>query len=61
MEGERLYRLSQVADAANLSIRTVQTHVEKGALEVQRVGPAKLPRVKESELRRYLGEKSSGE
>lgn len=55
MEGERLFRLSQVADAADLSLRTVQNHVQKGALKVQRVGPAKLPRVTESELRKYLG------
>lgn len=56
MDGERLYRLSQVAEAANLSLRTIQLHVEKGALKVQRVGPARLPRVKESELRKYLGD-----
>ena len=56
VEGEKLYRLSQVADAANLSVRTIQTHVEKGALKVRRVGPAKLPRVTESELKKYLGD-----
>lgn len=56
MDGERLYRLSQVADAANLSLRAVQTHVQKGALHVRRIGPAKLPRVTETELRKYLGE-----
>ena len=55
MEGEKLYRLSQVAEAANLSVRTVQLHVEKGALKVKRVGPHRLPRVPESELRKYLG------
>lgn len=54
MEGEKLYRLSQVAEAANVSLRTVQTHVSKGALVVKRVGPYRLPRVPESALRDYL-------
>jgi hypothetical protein len=60
VEGERLYRLSQVADAANLSVRTVQNHVEKGALKVRRIGPYRHPRVTESELKKYLDEDNQG-
>lgn len=58
MSGEKLYMLSQVAQAANLSLRTVQTHIEKGALKIQRVGPFKRPRVSETELKKYLGSHS---
>lgn len=56
MTGEKLYRLSHVAEAADLSLRTIQTHVEKGLLKVKRVGPYRLPRVPESEMKKYLGE-----
>lgn len=55
--GEKLYKLSQLADAANVSIRTVQTHVEKGLVEVRRVGPFRLPRVTEKEFKKYIDEK----
>jgi predicted site-specific integrase-resolvase len=51
---EKLYRLSTLADAANVSLRTVQQHVEKGLVQVRRVGPYGLPRVPESEFRKYL-------
>ena len=53
--GEKLYKLSTVADAASVSMRTVQRHVEKGLIEVRRVGPYGLPRIPESEVRKYLG------
>jgi hypothetical protein len=52
---EKVYRLSHVAARADLSLRTVEHHVLKGALKVVRVGPARRPRVTESEMRRYLG------
>ncbi len=52
---EKLFRLDQVAEAANLSLRTIQTHVRNGDLKVVRVGPSKRPRVLESDMRRYLG------
>jgi predicted site-specific integrase-resolvase len=52
--GEKLFRLSQVADAAEVSLRTVQRHCEKGLIVVRRVGPYRLPRVPESEMRKYL-------
>lgn len=54
-DGEKLYRLAQVAERANLSIRAVETHVQKGALKVVRVGPHRRPRVREGELKKYLG------
>lgn len=57
-DGEKLYKLSQLADAANVSIRTVQTHVEKGLVEVRRVGPFRLPRITEKEFKKYIDEKS---
>jgi hypothetical protein len=56
VDGEKLYRLSTIAEAADLTLRTVQRHVEKGLLPVKRVGPYGLPRVKESEMRKYLDE-----
>lgn len=55
-DGEKLYRLSTVADRSGLSLRTVQKHVENGHLKVVRVGPFRRPRVRESDMRRYLGE-----
>lgn len=55
---EKLYRLSRVADDADLSLRTVQKHVREGHLPVVKVGPYARPRVRESDYRRYLGEKA---
>lgn len=55
LEGERLYMLSQVADRAQLTLRTIQNHVAQGALKVTHVGPFHRPRVKASELEKYLG------
>jgi DNA-binding transcriptional MocR family regulator len=52
--GERLYRLRALADASGLSLRTVQKHAEKGLIKLKRVGPFRLPRVTESEYRKYL-------
>jgi predicted site-specific integrase-resolvase len=49
-----LYRLSALADAAAVSLRTVQQHVEKGLVKVRRIGPYGQPRVPESEFRKYL-------
>jgi excisionase family DNA binding protein len=54
-DGERLYKLSAVADRVGCSYRTLQRHVEKGALPVVRIGPTKRVRVTETALRRYLG------
>lgn len=54
MEGEKLYRLSALAEASGFTLRTVQKHVEKGLLEVRRVGPHRLPRVTETEMKKYL-------
>lgn len=54
MQGEKLYRLSTLANAADVSLRTVQRHAEKGLIDVKRVGPHRLPRVPESEFRKYL-------
>lgn len=56
MDHEKLYRLSALADAADLNLRTIQKHVAKGLVKVVRVGPYGVPRVKESEFQRYLGE-----
>lgn len=56
---EKLHRLSSVAERADLSIRTVRHHVQKGALKVCHVGPGRVPRVADSELRRYLGLKDT--
>ena len=53
---EKLYKLSAIAERADLSLRTVQQHVAKGALKVVRIGPNRAPRVPESEARRYLGQ-----
>jgi len=53
-DGEKLYKLSQLADAANVSLRTVQKHAAEGKLKVRRIGPHALPRVTESEKKRYL-------
>lgn len=53
---EKVYRLATVAERADLAISTVEKHVREGFLKVVRVGPHKRPRVKESELRRYLGD-----
>lgn len=53
--GEKLYRLSTVADRAGFSLRTVQKHIENGDLKVVRVGPYRRPRVKETDMQRYLG------
>lgn len=58
MDGEKLYRLSQVADAASVSVRTVQAHAQAGKLKIQRVGPYGLPRVTEKEMEKYLGKKT---
>lgn len=54
-DDEKLYRLDTVADRAGFTLRTIQKHVENGDLKVVRVGPSKRPRVRESEVRRYLG------
>jgi len=56
MTSEKLYKLSQVATAASVSVRTVQKHVSDGKINVKRIGPYRLPRVSETELRRYLGD-----
>lgn len=53
---DRLMTLNEVAERANLNVRTVERHVEKGALPVVRVGPSKRPRVKPADAARYLGE-----
>lgn len=52
---ERLVPLSEVANRAGLTLRTIQNHVAKGALKVVRVGPYKRIRVRESDVERYVG------
>jgi hypothetical protein len=52
---EKLYRLSSLASAAEVDLRTVQNHVKKGLIKVRRVGPYGHPRVSESEFRKYVG------
>lgn len=53
--GEQLYRLSSLAKQADVSIRTLERHIEKGLIDVVRVGPTRRIRVTESERRKYLG------
>jgi len=53
--GEKLYRLSRIADEADLTLRTVQKHVREGLLPVVRVGPHARPRVTEDARKKYLG------
>jgi excisionase family DNA binding protein len=60
-DGEKLYRLSVVAERADLTLRTVQKHVENGDLRIVRVGPYRRPRVRESDMEKYLGLKRDDE
>lgn len=55
MDGQKLYRLSRIADEADLNLRTVQKHVRSGYLPVVRVGQYQRPRVTEAERQKYLG------
>lgn len=55
VEGQKLYRLSRIADDADLNLRTVQKHVRSGHLSVVHVGPYQRPRVTEAERQKYLG------
>lgn len=50
---DRLYKLSEVAQAVALPLRTVQRDVEKGVVSVRRVGPHKQPRITADELANY--------
>ena len=60
MTSEKLYKLSTLAERADLSVRTIQKHVEKGLLDVRRVGPYRVPRVTETEFKRYLDDIKGG-
>lgn len=55
VQGERLYKLSKVADEASVSKRTLENHVRKGLVKVRRVGPHGALRIPESERMKYLG------
>ncbi len=57
---EKLYKLSALAEASGFKLRTVQKHVEKGLVKVRRIGPHKLPRVTETEFKKYLDESKEG-
>jgi excisionase family DNA binding protein len=54
---EKMYRLSAVAERADLSLRTIQEHAREGKLKVVRIGGQRIQRVRESELKRYLDAK----
>ncbi len=54
---ERLYRVSEVARMLNVSTVAVRKWIKSGKLRAKRIG--KLWMISESELKRFLGEKSS--
>jgi hypothetical protein len=58
--GEKLYRLSTIADKADLPIRTVREHARKGILPTVRVGTNRVKRVRESDAKRYLQSQRDG-
>lgn len=58
MTGDRLFKLSSVAERLDLSVRTVQKYVREGALTAIRIGPNQLLRVRDSELQRFAKSKN---
>lgn len=53
MDGERLYKLSTVADNLDLHVRTVQKYAREGKIQTVRVGPMRLLRVRESDFKKF--------
>jgi excisionase family DNA binding protein len=58
MDGERLYKLSTVADNLDLNVRTVQKYAREGKLRTVRVGPMRLLRVREIDFKTFKDSES---
>jgi excisionase family DNA binding protein len=52
---ERLYRVSELAERAAVSKRTIWRHIQKVALEVVRIGPHQRIRLTKAACRFYAG------
>jgi phage gp46-like protein len=53
--GEKLFRLSKVAHQADVSIKSMQRYASQGLIVVLKVGPHGAPRMRASEVERFLG------
>ena len=61
MNGEKVLKLSTVADRLDLSVRTVRKYVREGAIPAHRIGPNQLLRVRESDLKEFGKESKNSE
>lgn len=58
MDGDKLLKLSTVAERLDMSVRTVRKYVREGALPARRIGPNQLLRVKGSDVERFMKDKN---
>jgi excisionase family DNA binding protein len=58
MDGDKLLKLSTVAEKLDMNVRTVRKYVREGALPARRIGPNQLIRVKDSDVERFIKDKN---